>query len=98
MLNEKLQEKRQKVMALVDEWQSIKEDIPKSNAAIRAHLDIFRDALVLPTDNIHIVQQMRELLDHPETLEFLPLQELEIQPASTCTSATYQPLPLTATD
>lgn len=98
--NEKLLQAREKVMALVDAWSSVKDDAEKSNAAVRAHIQHFRDAVVLPTDNIHIVKQIRELLDQPETLEFIPLRELEIQPTSTSASATYHPLPLplTATD
>lgn len=90
--NEKLLQARQKVMALVDAWSSMKDDAEKSNAAVRAHLDVFRDALVLPTDNIHIVQEIRELLDHPETLEFIPLRELEIEPESISNSG-YRVIP-----
>ncbi len=100
--NEAKQEARAKVMELADTWPSIKDDPVKSQQRIRDHIPHFRVAVNLPTDNIRIVEQIRTLLEHPEEIEFIPLEEIEASGAGAGAGAEantgYNPLPLTGTD
>jgi hypothetical protein len=89
-------------MELVDAWPSMKDDPEKFQERIRDNITHFRAAVNLPTDNIRIVEQIRALLEHPEEIEFIPLEEIEVPGAGAGAGAEantgYCPLPLTGTD